>query len=79
MAGIEYMLLHVQEPILYVIRKVHRQAPDRGSYMLSRIPLKSCSPAVTPLADYYVLGGIVYQCPDIWSIINSRLVSDYNK
>lgn len=24
------MLLHVQEPILYVIRKVHRQAPDRG-------------------------------------------------
>lgn len=31
--------------------------------------------AVTPLADYYVLGGTVYQCPDIWSIINSRLVS----
>ena len=30
---------------------------------------------MTPLADYYVLGGIVYQCPDIWSIINSRLVS----
>ena len=30
---------------------------------------------VTPLADYYVLGGTVYQCPDIWSIINSRLVS----
>ena len=30
MTGIEYMLLHVQEPILYVIRKVHRQAADRG-------------------------------------------------
>ena len=30
MTGVEYMLLHVQEPILYVIRKVHRQAPDRG-------------------------------------------------
>lgn len=30
--------------------------------------------AVTPLADYYILGGVVYQCPDLWSIINSRLV-----
>ena len=29
---------------------------------------------VIPLADYYVLGGVVYQCPDLWSIINSRLV-----
>jgi len=31
MTGIEYMLLHVQEPILYVIRKVDRQTKDRGT------------------------------------------------
>jgi len=30
MTGTEYMLLHVQEPILYVIRKLHRQSPDKG-------------------------------------------------
>ena len=29
---------------------------------------------VVPLADYYILGGVVYQCPDLQSIINSRLV-----
>ena len=26
------------------------------------------------MADYYVLGGVVYQCPDLQSVINSRLV-----
>lgn len=30
MTGIEYSLYLVQEPILYVIRKVHRQSPDKG-------------------------------------------------
>ena len=28
MQGTEYVLLHVQEPILYVIRKQHRQSPN---------------------------------------------------
>ena len=35
----------------------------------------SPSVLVTPLADYYILNGIVYQCPDIQSVVNSRLVS----
>ena len=30
---------------------------------------------VTPLADYYMLAGVVYQAPDLCSVINSRLVS----
>lgn len=30
MVGIEYILLHVQEPILYVIRKQHRFSPTQG-------------------------------------------------
>lgn len=87
MTGTEYRLLHVQEPILYVIRKLHRQSPDKGEserVLIAWIMLYTdyrvhyfftCTVrAVTPFADYYILGGVVYQCPDLWSIINSRLV-----
>ena len=58
MTGLEYALLHVQEPILYVIRKQHRHSPTQ----------------VTPITDYYMIAGIVYQAPDLFSIFNSRLV-----
>ena len=59
MTGLEYMLLHVQEPILYVIRKQHRHSATQ----------------VTPLADYYIIAGVVYQAPDLGSVLNSRIVS----
>ncbi|XP_047994191.1 mediator of RNA polymerase II transcription subunit 6 [Leguminivora glycinivorella] len=59
MTGLEYMLLHVQDPILYVIRKQHRHSPNH----------------VIPLADYYIIAGIVYQAPDLASVLNSRLLS----
>ncbi|XP_047096904.1 mediator of RNA polymerase II transcription subunit 6 isoform X2 [Schistocerca piceifrons] len=59
MTGLEYILLHVQEPILYVIRKQHRHTPTQA----------------TPLADYYIIAGTVYQAPDLMSVINSRLMS----
>nr|CAG4635079.1 EOG090X0E0D [Alona affinis] len=49
LTGLEYMLLHVQEPILYVIRKQHRHSPT----------------VVTPLADFYIIAGVVYQAPDL--------------
>lgn len=58
MTGLEYVLLHVQEPILYVIRKQHRHSPQQ----------------VTPLADYYIIAGVVYQAPDLANVLNSRLV-----
>lgn len=61
MTGLEYVLLHVQEPILYVIRKQHRHSPQN----------------VTPLADYYIIAGVVYQAPDLASVLNSRLVSKH--
>ncbi|XP_013791922.1 mediator of RNA polymerase II transcription subunit 6-like [Limulus polyphemus] len=32
MTGLEYILLHVQEPILYVIRKQHRHSPTQGEH-----------------------------------------------
>lgn len=59
MQGIEYILLHVQEPILYVIRKQHRYSPTQ----------------VTPICDYYIIAGVVYQAPDLNSLINSRILS----
>ncbi|KAG4072862.1 hypothetical protein HA402_002605 [Bradysia odoriphaga] len=59
MNGIEYILLHVQGPILYVIRKQHRHSPSD----------------VTPIADYCTIAGTVYQAPDLASVFNSRLLS----
>ncbi|XP_021186366.2 mediator of RNA polymerase II transcription subunit 6 [Helicoverpa armigera] len=59
MTGLEYILLHVQDPILYVIRKQHRHSPTQA----------------IPLADYYIIAGIVYQAPDLASVLNSRLLS----
>jgi len=59
MTGLEYVLLHVQDPILYVVRKQHR-------FSISQ---------VTPLADYYIIAGVVYQAPDLGAVINSRVLS----
>ncbi|KRX65987.1 Mediator of RNA polymerase II transcription subunit 6 [Trichinella sp. T9] len=44
---------------LFVIRKQYRQ-PNQN---------------VTPLEDYYIIGGTVYQAPDLSSVFNSRLQS----
>nr|CAG4648263.1 EOG090X0E0D [Moina brachiata]SVE93273.1 EOG090X0E0D [Moina brachiata] len=62
LTGLEYMLLHVQEPILYVVRKQHRISQT----------------VVTPMADYYIIAGVVYQAPDLGSVINSRILSAVN-
>lgn len=59
MTGIEYELLHAMEPILYVIRKQNRHSPAQ----------------VVPITDYYIIAGIVYQAPDLISVINARLLN----
>uniref|UniRef100_A0A2K5J8X3 Mediator of RNA polymerase II transcription subunit 6 n=2 Tax=Colobus angolensis palliatus TaxID=336983 RepID=A0A2K5J8X3_COLAP len=59
MVGIEYILLHAQEPILFIIRKQQRQSPSQ----------------VIPLADYYIIAGVIYQAPDLGSVINSRVLT----
>ncbi|KAI9584532.1 mediator of RNA polymerase II transcription subunit 6 [Glossina fuscipes] len=59
MVGLEYILLHVHEPILYVIRKQHRHSPTDA----------------LPIADYYIIGGMVYKAPDLANVINSRILS----
>jgi len=44
---------------LFVIRKQVRHSPVQ----------------VTPLSDYYIIGGTAYQAPDLCSVINSRVLS----
>ncbi|KAM3717299.1 Mediator of RNA polymerase II transcription subunit [Dirofilaria immitis] len=46
-------------PPLYVILKQRRNSPTN----------------VTPLAYYYIVNGTVYQCPDIYTYIQSKLIS----
>lgn len=59
MVGVEYTLHYAQEPILYIIRKQQRQSPNQ----------------VIPLSDYYIIAGVVYQAPDLGSVIGSRVLS----
>ena len=40
--GIEYSLLIVQEPILYVIRKVHRHSPEKGESRVVCVFVRAC-------------------------------------
>ncbi|WAR19012.1 MED6-like protein, partial [Mya arenaria] len=61
MTGVEYVVVHVQEPILYIIRKQFRHSPTQ----------------VIPQTDYYIIGGVVYQAPDLHTFINSRLPSHF--
>ncbi|KAI6229654.1 Mediator of RNA polymerase II transcription subunit 6 [Aphelenchoides besseyi] len=51
-------VLYKSRPPLYVIRKQIRTGPL----------------SVTPLCYYYVLRGVVYQAPDLYSVVNSRIV-----
>ena len=70
--GPEYCLLHVQEPILYVVRKQIRHSltqvlvciSSTTTIHASRLSDRSLS-KVTPVSDYYILAGVIYQAPDI--------------
>ena len=37
MQGLEYILLHVQDPILFIIRKQHRHSPTQGKNIEKKI------------------------------------------
>lgn len=58
----EYILHEVQEPHLFVIRKQKREGPDK----------------VSAQAAYYVLDGSIYQAPQLYNVIGSRVVSPYS-
>ncbi|CDO93177.1 unnamed protein product [Kluyveromyces dobzhanskii CBS 2104] len=59
MRGIEYILVLVREPDLWIIRKQQRDS----------------SSTTKTLRDYYVIGSAVYQSPTVYKIIQSRLLS----
>nr|XP_016853750.1 PREDICTED: mediator of RNA polymerase II transcription subunit 6 isoform X1 [Anolis carolinensis] len=105
MVGVEYILLHAQEPILFIIRKQQRQSPTQGGGKKKRQEaasqfeqslrtpgLKSCPCVqdlshnekksgldlrliIIPLADYYIIAGVIYQAPDLGSVVNSRVLT----
>ncbi|GMS78415.1 hypothetical protein PENTCL1PPCAC_590 [Pristionchus entomophagus] len=60
MAGEQYVL-HSSRPPLFVIMKQMRTIAQNRNF-------------VTPLAYYYVINGTVYQAPDAYSLIQSRLL-----
>ena len=55
--GIEYVLTACQEPVLYVIKRQQRLAPDRARQE----------------AFYYVLHGSIYMAPCLHTCLTSRL------
>lgn len=87
MVGVEYILLHAQEPILYIIRKQQRQSPaqgeqcsmNKGAALVWRFHFPKTFLCfylpVIPLSDYYIIAGVVYQAPDLGTVISSRVVS----
>ncbi|BAP71219.1 mediator of RNA polymerase II transcription subunit 6 [Kluyveromyces marxianus] len=59
MKGIEYILVLVREPDLWIIRKQRRNGPNE----------------TTTLGDYYVIGSAVYQSPTVYKIVQNRMLS----
>ncbi len=78
MIGFEYQLFTAQPP-LYVIRKVQRTSQKEGKLGLIKKSFSSCSEtyiiefSVIPMSYYYILHGVVYQAPDLMSVISARL------
>ncbi|GAA96692.1 hypothetical protein E5Q_03363 [Mixia osmundae IAM 14324] len=56
--GIEFAIVHAQPPGLFVIHKRKRTSQHEAQ----------------PIAAYYVLHGNVYQAPDLYAVLSSRLL-----
>ena len=59
MVGLEYDLIYEEPPILFVVQKRRRQSPTH----------------VTPIANYYIIAGVVYRAPDLNRILSSRIAT----
>ncbi|GAC93344.1 hypothetical protein PHSY_000909 [Pseudozyma hubeiensis SY62] len=57
--GLEFVLVHSRPPLCFVIQKRWRTSPTE----------------TTPLAAYYVVNDSIYQAPDLYSILATRLQS----
>ena len=59
MQGLEYDLIYEEAPILFVVQKRKRHSATH----------------VTPIANYYIIAGVVYRAPDLNRILSSRLAT----
>ncbi|GBB91726.1 hypothetical protein RclHR1_01910010 [Rhizophagus clarus] len=59
MKGIEFQVVHEKAPVLWVIRKQNRLTEW----------------TVSPIATYYILNNNIYQAPDLYSIIGTRILT----
>ena len=75
MIGIEYIVSRVQLPILFVIQKQDRRSETEGSQLEFLTPELTASSLAYPMASYYVLDGRVFQAPDLYSVVTSRLLN----
>lgn len=76
MVGIEYAVPVPAQHAILVIRKLYRRAPDDGpsGAAPTRRTARRSRCAAVPLASYYILGGVIYQAPDLQSVLAMRLV-----
>ena len=58
--GLEFALVHARPPVCFVIHKRWRHSPDKVD---------------KPLASYYIINDCIYQAPDIYTILSTRLQS----
>jgi len=56
--GTEFVLFSHQEPVLYVIRKQRRETPTLA----------------IPQSTYYVINGTIFQSPNVYSVLSSRML-----
>lgn len=81
MVGIEYQVDHEYNQGLFVVHKHYRRAPTTCTAVLPLIAALSVCPLLplcvpflgVLLASYYVAEGVIYPCPDLASVISSRL------
>ncbi|EPZ31862.1 MED6-domain-containing protein [Rozella allomycis CSF55] len=59
MRGIEFVLIHHQEPALFIIQKQNRSSPT----------------STKPLDIYMVYEGTIYQCPNAHLLLSNRILS----
>ncbi|GAK62149.1 MED6-domain-containing protein [Moesziomyces antarcticus] len=57
--GLEFVLVHARPPLCFVIQKRWRTSPTE----------------TTPLAAYYIVNDSIYQAPDMYSVLATRLQS----
>ena len=56
--GVGYRLVHLQPPVLYVLRKERRESGQDAR----------------TLGSYYILDGTIFQAPTVEHVITSRIV-----